>query len=131
MPRQNISSGTRWENYAAYSRAVRIGNWISVSGTTAADALSHPVGVGDPYRQTKYILGKIATALKPLGASLRDVIRTRIYITDVGHWESVARAHGEVFQEIRPANTLIVVQGLIGAKALVEIEADAYIEESI
>jgi enamine deaminase RidA (YjgF/YER057c/UK114 family) len=128
MSRQNISSGTTWETLAGYSRAVRVGNWVSVAGTTAADENTQPVGVGDPFAQTLYILRKIERALKVAGASLNDVIRTRIYIVERDDWEQVARAHGEIFGQIRPANTLVVVKGLIGPEYLVEIEADALIQ---
>ncbi len=127
MSRQNISSGTTWETLAGYSRAVRVGNWVSVAGTTAADENTLPVGVGDPYVQTIYVLRKIERALKAVGASLKDVIRTRIYIVEHDDWEHVARAHGEIFGQIRPANTLIVVKALIGPEYLVEIEADAIV----
>lgn len=128
--RQNISSGTKWEALAGYSRAVRLGDWIAVSGTTASDENSQVVGVGDPYAQAKYIFAKIERALKAAGASLTDVIRTRIYVVHTEHWEAVARAHGEIFQEIRPANTLIVVKALVDPKMLVEIEADAKLANS-
>jgi enamine deaminase RidA (YjgF/YER057c/UK114 family) len=127
MTRQNVSSGTTWESLAGYSRAVRIGNWVSVSGTTAADENTQPVGIGDPYAQAIYILRKIERALNASGASLSDVIRTRIFIVETQHWEQVARAHGEIFGQIRPANTLVVVKALIGPDYLVEIEADALI----
>jgi enamine deaminase RidA (YjgF/YER057c/UK114 family) len=126
--RQNVSSGTTWETIAGYSRAVRIGNWVSVAGTTAADEQTRPVAVGDPYGQTIYILRKIERALIAAGASLDDVIRTRIFVVEHDHWEQVARAHGEIFSQIRPANTLVVVKALIGPEYLVEIEADALIE---
>ncbi len=127
MSRQNVSSGTTWETLAGYSRAVRVGNWVSVAGTTAADENTQPVGAGDPYAQTIYVLRKIERALKTAGASLDDVIRTRIYIVNHEDWEQVARAHGEIFGNIRPANTLIVVKALIGPEYLVEIEADAIV----
>lgn len=123
--RQNISSGTVWETLAGYSRAVRMGELIAVSGTTATDENGHIVGQGDPYAQTAFILRKIERALHEAGASLEDVVRTRIFVTDVAQWEAVARAHAEVFGEIRPANTLVEVSALIGEGYLVEIEADA------
>ena len=126
--RQNVSSGTTWEAIAGYSRAVRIGNWVSVAGTTAADEQTRPVAVGDPYGQTLYVLRKIERALAAAGASLDDVIRTRIFIVEHDQWEQVARAHGEIFGQIRPANTLVVVKALIGPEYLVEIEADALVE---
>jgi len=123
--RQNISSGTVWETLAGYSRAVRLGDLIAVSGTTATDDNGHIVGQGDPYAQTAFILRKIERALREAGASLEDVVRTRIFVTNVAQWEAVARAHAEVFGEIRPANTLVEVSALIGEGYLVEIEADA------
>jgi enamine deaminase RidA (YjgF/YER057c/UK114 family) len=129
MPRQNISSGTTWESFAGYSRAVRIGNHVAVAGTTASDENTQPVGVGDPYAQTIYILRKIERALNQAGASLEDVIRTRIFIVQTEHWEQVAKAHGEIFGQIRPANTLVTIKELIGPNYLVEIEADAIIQD--
>ena len=123
--RQNISSGTKWEALAGYSRAVRLGDWIAVSGTTASDENSQVVGIGDPAAQAKYIFAKIERALKAAGGSLTDVIRTRIYVVNTEDWEAVARVHGEIFKEIRPANTLIVVKALVDPQMLVEIEADA------
>lgn len=123
--RQNISSGTTWESIAGFSRAVRLGTAIHVSGTTATDENGNVVGLGDPYAQTIYIIQKIELALQQAGASLQDVVRTRIYITNIGQWESVARAHGEYFSGIRPANTLVQVSGLVGEGYLVEIEAEA------
>ena len=123
--RQNISSGTKWEALAGYSRAVRLGDWIAVSGTTASDENSEVVGIGDPAAQAKYIFAKIERALKAAGGSLTDIIRTRIYVVNTEDWEAVARVHGEIFKEIRPANTLIVVKALVDPQMLVEIEADA------
>src|SRR5688572_12966932 len=114
MNRLNISSGTTWEASVGYSRAVRIGNWIAVAGTTASDENTQPVGVGDPYAQTAYILRKIERALKQAGASLEDVIRTRIFIVNTEHWQEVGRAHGEVFGKIRPVCTMVTVKELIG-----------------
>lgn len=128
--RQNISSGTSWEVIAGYSRAVRIGNVIHISGTTATDENGNVVGLNDPYTQTGYIIRKIERALNEAGAALSDVIRTRIYVTDANQWESVARAHGEFFSQIRPANTLVEVSALIGNGYLVEIEAEAVITTS-
>jgi len=123
--RQRISTGTPWESLAGYARAVRAGSQIWVSGTTASDESGRVVAPGDPGAQARYILDKIERALAQAGASLHDVVRTRIYVTDYAHWEAAARAHGERFAAARPANTLIVVKSLVPADALVEIEADA------
>jgi enamine deaminase RidA (YjgF/YER057c/UK114 family) len=128
MTRQNIASGTSWETIGGYSRAVRIGNWISVAGTTATDEQGHVVGPGDPYAQTVYAIRKIERALKAAGATLDNVIRTRIFIVQTDHWREVVRAHGEIFETIRPANTLVTVKELIGPEYLVEVEADAVLE---
>jgi enamine deaminase RidA (YjgF/YER057c/UK114 family) len=125
--RQNISSGTIWESIAGYSRAVRLGNTVHVSGTTATDDSGNLVGMNDPYAQTVFIIQKIERALNQAGASLQDVVRTRIYITDANLWEPVAKAHGEFFNAIRPANTLIAVAALVGDGNLVEMEAEAII----
>lgn len=125
--RQNIPSGTKWEAVVGYSRAVRVGDQVFISGTTATDEQGRVVGAGDPYAQAVYIFQKIERALQQAGASLQDVVRTRIYVTDVRHWEAVGRAHGEIFAQIRPANTLVEVSALVGDAYLVEIEADAVI----
>ncbi|MBN1286038.1 MAG: RidA family protein [Anaerolineae bacterium] len=127
MKRQNIASGTQWEAIAGYSRAVRVGNVVHVAGTTATDEHGNLVGGDDPYAQAVYIIQKIERALHQAGATLEDVVRTRIYITDAARWEPVARAHGEHFEHIRPANTLVAVSALIGDGYLVEIEAEAII----
>jgi enamine deaminase RidA (YjgF/YER057c/UK114 family) len=124
--RHNFPSGTPWEALAGYSRAVRLGNAIWVSGTTASDAAGHVHGE-DAASQTRYILRKIAAVLAVAGARLDDVVRTRIYVVDLNDWEAVARVHGEVFGDIRPANSLVQVAGLVGGR-LVEIEADAVVE---
>jgi enamine deaminase RidA (YjgF/YER057c/UK114 family) len=126
MQRQNISSGTPWEEMAGYSRAVRLGNQVYVSGTTASDASGAVQHRGDPAAQTRYILNKIAAALAQAGASLDDVVRTRIFVRDIGDWQAVARAHGEVFGAIRPANTLVRAEP-IEPEMLVEIEAIAIV----
>lgn len=125
--RQNISSGTKWEAMAGYSRAVRVGDVVHVAGTTATDDDGNLVGEGDMYAQTAFILGKIERALKQAGAEMTDVVRTRIYVTNAAQWEAAARAHAESFGDIRPANTLIEISGLIGAGYLVEVEAEAII----
>lgn len=130
MNRQIISSGSRWESLAGYARAVRIGRHLWVSGTTASDENTQPVAVGDAYGQACYIFQKIECALQQGGSSLRDVVRTRIYLTNQADWQVVARAHAEFFGEIRPTNTLVVVAALIGEEYLVEIEAEAYLSET-
>ncbi len=127
LKRELFASGTRWEPIVGYSRAVKVGNQIWISGTTATDAEGRLVGGDDPYAQTRQILANIERALVRAGAELADVVRTRIYVTDISHWESIARAHGEAFGEIRPATAMIEVRRLIDAAMLVEIEADAVI----
>jgi enamine deaminase RidA (YjgF/YER057c/UK114 family) len=123
--RNNFSSGAPWEPIVGYSRAVRIGNVIEVSGTCAVDMDGNPFGIGDPYLQTKRCLEIILQAIHHLGGSLPDVIRTRMYVTNIRQWEEIGKAHGEVFGEIRPATTMIEVSNLISQEYLVEIEATA------
>ena len=131
MRRQLYSSGTAWEPVVGYSRAVRVDNRIWVSGTTSTGSEGAIVGKGDPYAQAKQAIANIERALVSAGAGLADVVRTRIYVTDMAHWQDIGRAHGEAFADIRPASTMVEVSRLIDPDLLVEIEADAVMVDGV
>lgn len=128
--RLKISSGTPWEPIVGYSRAVRVGPWVFVAGTTAVDERGRVVGEGDAYAQTRYALKKVQWALEQAGASLEDVVCTRFYVTDISRWEEYGRAHSEIFGDVRPALTLVEVRALVDPAMLVEVEAIAVLSES-
>jgi enamine deaminase RidA (YjgF/YER057c/UK114 family) len=125
MPRTNYASGAKWESIVGYSRAVRIGPIVEVTGTVAVDENNQLVGKDDAYAQTAFILGKIEKVLKQAGATMADVVRTRMFVTDIRRWEEYGKAHGEFFQDIRPCTSMIEVKGLIDPAYLIEIEATA------
>ncbi len=125
--RLNVPSGAKWEDIVGYSRAVRVGNVVEVAGTTAVDDNGQVVGIDNPYEQTRFALAKIEKALATAGATLEDVVRTRLFVTNIARWEEIGRAHGEVFRAIRPASTMVEVSSLISPDMLVEIEATAVV----
>lgn len=129
MKRTNYSSGAKWEDIVGYSRAVKVGNIIEVTGTVAVDENNQLVGKDDAYAQTKFIIGKIEKVLQSAGSSLEDVVRTRMFVTDISRWEEYGKAHGEFFGQVKPCTSMIEVKGLIAPEYLIEIEATAIVSE--
>ncbi len=129
MPRQNFSSGAKWEDIVGYSRAVRVGNFVEVTGTVAVDENGSVVGENDAYAQAAFIFGKIEKVLKQAGAAMQDVVRVRMYVTDISRWEEYGRAHAEFFKDIKPCNTMVEVSALISSEYLVEIEVSAIVSD--
>ena len=127
--RINISSGTKWEDIVGYSRAIRVGNIIEVAGTTSIDENQQIVGLKNPYEQTKFVITKIERALIEAGATLSDVVRTRMFVTDIRNWEEIGRAHGEFFKDIKPTATMVEVKSLINPDLLIEMEATAILSD--
>ena len=127
--RINISSGAKWEDIVGYSRAVRVGNVVEVAGTVAVDSNGNIVGINNAYEQTKFILFKVEKALIKAGATIKDVVRTRMFVTDISRWEEIGKAHGEYFREIKPVTTMVEVKSLISPELLIEIEATAIVSE--
>ncbi len=128
--KKRIPAGTQWGDIVGYSRAMRIGNMIEVAGTAAIDENGTVVGVNDPYAQTRFILTKIEKVLKQVGGTMKDVVRTRIFVTDISRWEEIGRAHGEFFKDIKPVTSMVEVKALISPEMIVEIEATAILSES-